>query len=91
MQVPASMLGSQARGPACMLPLPAPLPLRAGLWQCSCGQHGRWGLCLLRPVPTCATICAAVAGPPGSSTNPLKQVLDAVGESVECVQYNKVQ
>lgn len=32
---------------------------------------------------------AGLSGPPGSSTNPLKQVLDAVGESVECVQYKK--
>ncbi|PRW44291.1 ABC transporter A family member 7-like isoform B [Chlorella sorokiniana] len=33
---------------------------------------------------------AGLSGPPGSSkTNPLKLVLDAVGESVECVTYNK--
>ncbi|KAL4428462.1 hypothetical protein ABPG75_002551 [Micractinium tetrahymenae] len=32
---------------------------------------------------------AGLSGPPGSSTNPLKQVLDAVGESVECAQYKK--
>lgn len=33
-----------------------------------------------------------LAGPPGSSkTNPLKLVLDAVGESVECVTYQKVR
>ncbi|KAI7837615.1 hypothetical protein COHA_008541 [Chlorella ohadii] len=33
---------------------------------------------------------AGLSGPPGSSkTNPLKLVLDAVGESVECVTYKK--
>lgn len=31
---------------------------------------------------------AGLSGPPGNSTNPLKQVLDAVGESVECVTYD---
>jgi len=30
-----------------------------------------------------------LTGPQGSSSNPLKQVLDAVGESVECTQYDK--
>lgn len=46
-----------------------------------------------RDVVHSSRACAAPirpAGPPGSSTNPLKQVLDAVGESVECVQYKKV-
>lgn len=32
---------------------------------------------------------AGLSGPPGASTNPLKQVLDAVGESVECAQYKQ--
>ncbi|PSC69857.1 carotene isomerase [Micractinium conductrix] len=32
---------------------------------------------------------AGLSGPPGKSTNPLKQVLDAVGESVECITYDK--
>lgn len=32
---------------------------------------------------------AGLSGPPGSSTNPLKQVLDAVGESVECATYDR--
>lgn len=29
-------------------------------------------------------------GPPGVSPNPLKQVLDSIGESVECAIYDKV-
>ena len=41
-----------------------------------------WGSLRLQTVP---------AGPPGSSTNPLKQVLDAVGESVPCVTYTQWQ
>lgn len=30
------------------------------------------------------------AGPPGGSPNPLKQVLDAVGEKVDCITYDRV-
>ena len=36
------------------------------------------------------TISWRYAGPPGRSPNPLKQVLDAVGESVECAVYDRV-
>lgn len=32
---------------------------------------------------------AGLSGPPGKSANPLKQVLDAVGETVECATYNR--
>ena len=31
-----------------------------------------------------------MTGPKGNSSNPLKQVLDAVGETVECKQYDRV-
>jgi hypothetical protein len=31
------------------------------------------------------------AGPPGTSTNPLKQVLDAVGETVDCTTYKQAR
>ncbi|KAL6760779.1 hypothetical protein V8C86DRAFT_3017971 [Haematococcus lacustris] len=30
-----------------------------------------------------------LTGPPGTSANPLKQVLDAVGEKLQCAQYDK--
>jgi len=33
---------------------------------------------------------AGLSGQPGGSPNPLKQVLDAVGESVECAVYDRV-
>lgn len=33
---------------------------------------------------------AGMSGPPGASSNPLKQVLDAVGETVEYVTYDGV-
>ena len=32
---------------------------------------------------------AGLSGPPGTSSNPLKQVLDAIGEQVESVSYDK--
>lgn len=31
-----------------------------------------------------------LADPPGMSSNPLKQVLDALGESVQCERYSQV-
>lgn len=34
---------------------------------------------------------AGLSGPKGNSTNPLKQVLDAVDEKVECVTYDRVR
>ncbi len=48
-------------------------------------------------VRVCACVCVGpsfflgLSGPPGKSPNPLKQVLDAVGESVTCKQYDKVR
>lgn len=32
---------------------------------------------------------AGLSGPPGQATNPLKQVLDAIGERVECTTYDR--
>lgn len=32
---------------------------------------------------------AGLSGPPGSSSNPLKQVLDAIGERVDCITYDR--
>lgn len=32
---------------------------------------------------------AGLSGPPGRATNPLKQVLDAIDERIECVTYDK--
>lgn len=34
---------------------------------------------------------AGLSGAPGTSTNPLKQVLDVIDEQVECVTYDRVR
>ena len=47
------------------------------------GQHT--ALCTATP------LLFSTAGPPGTSTNPLKQVLDAVGESVDCATYKQAR
>lgn len=36
-------------------------------------------------------VCPPAAGPKGNSSNPLKQVLDVIDESLDCVTYNQVQ
>jgi hypothetical protein len=69
---------------------------------CSLPEHAAWiaaclPACLDSPADSvvlvtnlhrCGLRCLAAG--PATTTNPLKQVLDAVGESVECVQYKQV-